>query len=115
MPEVMKVSKVVEVIEVREVVFWKERGMVERMYASPSSAKAMHAAEAMDATKAVHADKAVTSKTAHRAGRQRHGRGKHRHHDSASDCYFAEHDNPPDCHKPPPRQGDNEMKKCSND
>ncbi len=91
-----------EVMEVREVVSWKEGAMVERMYASPSAghAKAMWAAEAMDATKALHAAaEAMASKARHRVGGQ--WRDKHRHRDSASDCYFVEHDNPPDCRKSP--------------
>ena len=91
--------KVSEVMEVREVASWKERAMMERMYASPSAghAKAVCAAEAMDATKAAHAAVhpagAVASKTTHGVGGQ--WRAKHRHHDSTSDCNFAEHDNPP--------------------
>ena len=35
-----------------------------------------------------------------RVGGQRHRRGKHRHHNNASNSHFAEHDNPPGC---PPR------------
>jgi hypothetical protein len=35
-PEVMKASKVVEVIKAREVASWKERAMVECMYGPPS-------------------------------------------------------------------------------
>jgi hypothetical protein len=95
-PEVMKVS---EVMEVREVVSGKERAMVKRMYASRSAghAKVVCAAEAMEATKAAHAAVhpagAVATKTTHGVGGQ--WRGKHRHHDSTSDCYCAEHDNPP--------------------
>jgi hypothetical protein len=67
-PEVMKASKVVEVIKAREVASWKERAMVECMYTSPSvgQAKVAWAAEAMDATKAVHAaTEAMASKTPH--------------------------------------------------
>jgi hypothetical protein len=97
-PEVMKASKVVEVIKAREVVSWKERAMVECMDTSPSvgHAKVAWAAEAMDATKAVHAAaEAMASKTTHRVGGQ--WRGKHRHHNSTSDCHFAEHNNPSDC------------------
>jgi hypothetical protein len=94
--EVTKVSEVMEAMEAREVMSWKERAMAERMYASPSAGhtKVVCAAEAMAATKAVHAAaaEAMASKTAHRVGGQ--WRGKHRHHDSTSDCYFAEHDNP---------------------
>jgi hypothetical protein len=96
--EVMKVSEVMKAMEVREVVSWKERAMVERMYASPSAghARVVWPAEIMGTTKAVHAAaEAMASKTAHRVGGQ--WRGKHRHHDSTSNCYFAEHDNPPDC------------------
>jgi hypothetical protein len=82
-PEVMKASKAVEVSKAREVVSWKERAMVKRMYSSPSAghAKVVCAAEAMDATKAAHAAVhpagAVASKTTHGVGRQ--WRGKHRH------------------------------------
>ncbi len=100
--KVMEVMEVMEVIKVREVVSWKECAMVERMHVSPSAGqpKVMCAAEAMDATKAVHAAaEAMASKTSHRVGGQ--WRDKHRHRDSASDCYFAEHDNPPDCRKSP--------------
>jgi hypothetical protein len=94
-PEVMKAM---EVIKVREVVS-RHPAMVEGMYASPSAshAKVVCAAEAMDATKAVHAAEAMASKTTHRVGGQRQWRGKHRHRDSTSNRYFAEHDNPPDC------------------
>jgi hypothetical protein len=94
--EVMKASKAVEVIKVREVMSRKERAMVKRMYATPSAghAKVVCAAEATGATKAVHAAaEAMASKTTHRVGGQ--WRGKHRHHDSTSDCYFAEHDSLP--------------------
>jgi hypothetical protein len=93
-PEVIKVMKV---SKVSEVVSWKVRAMTERMYAprSAAHAKAVHTAEAVHAARAVHA-----TKTAHRVGRH-HWRGKHRHHDSTSDCYFTEHDNPPDCHRSP--------------
>jgi hypothetical protein len=105
-PEVMEAM---EVIKAREVVPWKKRAMAKVVYASPSArhAKVVWAAEAMGAAKtvhaaeAMHAAKAVASKTAHRAGGQCHWRGEHRHHDSTSDCYFAAHDNPPDCRKSP--------------
>ena len=40
-------------------------------------------------------------KVIHRVGGQRRWRGKHRHHDSASNNHFAEHDNPPGCHPVP--------------
>jgi hypothetical protein len=98
---VMEVMEVMEVIKVREVVLWKEGAMVERMYASPSAghAKVMWAAEVVDAAQAVHAADAVAPN--HRVSGQHYWRSKHRHHDSTSDCYFAEHDNPPDCHKSP--------------
>lgn len=106
--EAMEASKVVEVIKVREVVSWKKtRVMVERMYASPSTshAKAAYAAKAMGAAKAMHAAHAVhtahAAHTAHRASGQSHWRGEHRHHDSTSDCCFANHDNPLDCQKSP--------------
>jgi hypothetical protein len=96
-PKMMEVTKVVEVIKVREVVSWKER-MTEWMYTSPCTthAESAHAAEAMDATKALHAAEAVASKTPHRAGGQSHWSGKHRHHDSTSEHYFAEHNKSPD-------------------
>ena len=35
-----------------------------------------------------------------RVGGQRHRRGKHRHHNNASNSHFAEHDNPPGCSIP---------------
>ena len=97
-PEVMKVCEVVpvpeviKVMKVSEAVSWKVRATTERMYAPRSAGHA----EAVHAARAVHA-----TKTAHRVGGQRHWRGQHRQHDSTSDCYFAEHDNPPDCHKLP--------------
>jgi hypothetical protein len=90
-PEVMKVT---EVIKVREVVS-RHPAMVEGMYASPSASHA-RVADAMNGAHAVHA-----AHTAHRVGGQCRWRGKHRHHDSTSDCYFMEHDNPPDCHRSP--------------
>jgi len=98
-PEVMKAM---EVIKVREVAA-RHPAMIEGMYASPSAghAKVMWAAEVVDAAKAVHAAEAVAPQANHRVGGQRHWRGKHRHHDSTSDRYVAEHDNPPDCHKSP--------------
>jgi len=82
-PEVMKVMKV------SEVVSWEVRGMTERMHAPRSAghAEAVHAAHAVHATK-----------TAHRVCGQCRWRDEHRHHDSTSECYFAEHDNPPGCH-----------------
>ena len=86
--EVMKAGEVVKVMEVSEVMVWKHHGMV----ASPSAGHVgVHTA------RAVHAAHAAN----HRVGRH-HWRGKHRHHDSASNRYFAEHDNPPDCHSPAP-------------
>jgi hypothetical protein len=96
-PEVMKAM---EVIKMREVVS-RHPAMIEGMYASPSAghAKVTCAAEVVAAAKAVHAAEVVAPN--HRVGGQRHWRGKHRHHDCTSDCYFAEHDNPPDCHKSP--------------
>jgi hypothetical protein len=96
--EVVSVPEVNKVMKVSETVSWKDRAMVERV----GHAKVVWAAEAMDAAKAAHAAKAVATKTTHLGG-QRHWREKHRHHDSTSDRYFAEHDNPPDCHKLPPR------------
>jgi hypothetical protein len=83
MPEVMKVS---------EVVSWKHRAMV-------GHAKVVRAAEAVHTASAVHASHASHA-THHRVGRH-HWRGKYCHHDSASDRYFAEHDNPPDCPRSP--------------
>jgi hypothetical protein len=97
-PEVMEVSEVPEVMKMSEVMS-RHPAMVEGMYASPSAshAKIVCAAEAMGATKAAHAavhpGGAVASKTTHGVGGQ--WRGKHRHHDSTSDCNFAGHDNPP--------------------
>jgi hypothetical protein len=93
-PEAMKVSKVSKVMS------WEVRAMTERVQAPRSGghAEAVHAAHAVHAARAVHA-----TKTAHRVGGQRRWRGQHRQHDSTSDCYFAEHNNPPDCHKLPPR------------
>jgi hypothetical protein len=100
---VVSVPEVVEVIKAGEVASWKERAMVEPVHASPSAghAKVVWAAEAVHAARAVHAAEAVTSHAAHHRVGRHHWRGKHRHHDSTSDCYFAEHDNPPDCHKSP--------------
>src|SRR5262249_39781533 len=92
MVEVMKVDEVMKVMEADEVVVWNHRGMV----ASPSGGHVwtMHTTSAVHAAHAMHA-------AHHRVGRH-HWRSKHRHHDSASDRYFAEHDNPPDCHSPAP-------------
>ena len=107
-PEVMEVREVPEVMKMSEVMS-RHPAMVEAMYASPSAghAKVVCAAEAMGATKAVHAAaEAMTSKTTHRVGGQ--WRGKHRQHDSTSDCYFAEHDNSPDC-QIAPRYTENAM------
>jgi hypothetical protein len=87
-PEVSKVMEVVEVMKVGEVVSRKHRAMMERV----GHTNVARAADAVHTARAVHA-------THHRVGRH-HWRGKHRHHDSASNRYFAEHDNPPDC--PPP-------------
>jgi hypothetical protein len=101
--EVVSVPEVVEVIKAGEVASWKERAMVEPMHASPSAshAKVVWAAEAVHAARSVHAAEAVASHAAHHRVGRHHWRGKHRHHDSTSDCYFAEHDNPPDCHRSP--------------
>jgi hypothetical protein len=101
--EAMKVDEVMKVMEAGEVVSWKHRGMIEPMHASQSAghAKLVWAAEAVHATSAVRTAEAVASHAAHhRVGRHR-WRGKHRHHDSTSDCYFTEHDNPPDCQTSP--------------
>jgi hypothetical protein len=90
--EVMEVMEAGEVVKVSEVMVWEHHGMV----ASPSgghvwaAAKATHAAHTARAVHAAH----------HRVGRHR-WRGKHRHHDSASNGYFAEHDDPPVCHPLP--------------
>jgi hypothetical protein len=109
-PEVMKVCKpeVMEVMKVRKVseaVSWKVRGMTERMYAARSAgrAEAVHTTSAVHAAHAVHAHAAHAAHAvhaAHRLGGQCRWRGKHRYHDSASNRYFVEHDNPPDCHSP---------------
>jgi hypothetical protein len=96
--EVTKADEVMKVMEADEVVVWKHRGMV----ASPSgghvwtmhTTSAVHTAHAMRTAHAMH--------TAHHRVGRHHRRGKHRRHDSASDRYFAEHDNPPDCHSPAP-------------
>ena len=89
--EVMKVM-MGEVMKVSEVIVWKHHGMV----ASPSGGHVctMHTTSAVHAAHAMHA-------AHHRVGRHC-WRDKHRHHDSASNRYFAEHDNPPDCHSPAP-------------
>jgi hypothetical protein len=80
--EVVSVPEVVEVIKAGEVASWKERAMVEPMHASPSAGHA----KVVCAAEAVHAAEAVASHaTHHRVGRH-HWRGKHRHHDSTSDC-----------------------------
>jgi hypothetical protein len=103
--EVMKVSKTMKVIEVCETVSWKDRAMVERMDGSEPTGhtKVVWAAEAMDAAKvahaAVHPADAAASNASHRVGGQR--RDKRRRHDGTSDCYFAKHDNPPECHNRP--------------
>jgi len=77
-PEVMKVSEVVvpEVMKMSEVVM----------------------PEVMEMSEVVVVPEVM--KVIHRVGWQRHRRGKHRHHDNASNTHFAEHDNPPGC---PPR------------
>jgi hypothetical protein len=107
---VPEVSKAMKVMKVGEVVSWKERAMMaERMHASPSAGH-VWAAEAVHTARAVHA-----SHTAHHRVGRHHRRGKHRHYDSASNRYFAEHDNPPDCHGLPPRHSENANAKCSND
>src|SRR5215472_2396894 len=84
-PEVSKVVEVMKVMEADEVVVWNHRGMV----ASPSGGHVWttHTTSAVHTAHAMHA-------AHHRVGRH-HRSGKHRHHDSASDRYFAEHDNPP--------------------
>jgi hypothetical protein len=96
--EVSKVTEVMEareVVEVSEVVSRKHRAMVERV----GHANVSWAAEAMNTAEAVHAARAMhAAHAAHRLGGQRHWRGKHRHHDSASNSHFAQHDNPPGCH-----------------
>jgi len=77
-PEVMKVSEAVvsEVMKACEVVV----------------------SEVMKVSEVVMVPEVM--KVIHRVGGQRRWRGKHRHHDSASNNHFAEHDNPPGC---PPR------------
>ena len=71
-----------------QVVVWNHRGMV----ASPSGGHVwtMHTTSA--------------AQTAHHRVGRHCWRGKHRHHDSASNRYFAEHDDSPDC---PPRYSEN--------
>jgi hypothetical protein len=102
-PEVMKVCEA-EVMKTCEVVSWNVRAMTERMNAHRSAGHAktltVHAAHAVRAAHAVHAAHAT-----HRLGRQCRWRGKHRHHDSASNSHFAEHDNPLGCH--PVRHSEN--------
>jgi hypothetical protein len=100
-PKVSEVMEAGEVVKVSEVMVWEHHGMV----ASPSgghvwaAAKATHAAHTARATHADHTARAVHA-AHHRVGRHR-WRGKHRHHDSASNGYFAEHDDPPVCHPLP--------------
>jgi hypothetical protein len=94
---VVSVPEVVEVIKAGEVASWKERAMVEPIHASPSASRA----KVVWAARAVHAAEAVASHAAHHRVGRHHWCGKHRRHDSTSDCYFAEHDNPPDCHGSP--------------
>jgi len=78
-PEVMKVSEAVvsEVMKACEVVV----------------------SEVMEVSEVVMVPEVM--KVIHRVGGQRRWRGKHRHHDSASNNHFAEHDNPPGCHPVP--------------
>jgi lipid-binding SYLF domain-containing protein len=79
-PEVMKVSEVVmpEVMKASEVVMPEVMEMSEVVVVVPEVMKVIH-----------------------RVGGQRRWRGKHRHHDSASNSHFAEHDNSPGCHPAP--------------
>jgi hypothetical protein len=86
-PEVSEVMEVMKVMEADEVVVWNHRGMV----ASPSGGHVW----TMHTTSAVHTAHAMHT-AHHRVGRHR-WRGKHRHRDSASNHYFAEHDDSPDC------------------
>jgi hypothetical protein len=90
--EMVPVPEVIKAMKVSEAVSWKVRATTERISAPRSAghAEAVHPAEAVHAARAVHA-----TKTAHRVGGQRHWRDQHRQHDSTSDCYFAEHNNPP--------------------
>src|SRR5262245_49138198 len=78
-PEVMEMSEVVvpEVMKACEVVV----------------------SEVMEVSEVVMVSEVM--KVIHRVGGQRRWRGKHRHHDSASNNHFAEHDNPPGCHPVP--------------
>jgi len=78
-PEVMKVSEAVvsEVMKVSEAVV----------------------SEVMKVNEVVMVPEVM--KVIHRVGGQCRWRGKHRHHDSASNNHFAEHDNPPGCHPVP--------------
>src|SRR6516162_5782689 len=89
---VPEVSEVVEVVKLSEVVLWKHRAMVECV----GHGKVVWA-DAMGTAKAMHAAEAVAAHAAHHRVGRHHGHGKHGHHDSASNRYFAEHDNPPDC------------------
>ena len=68
-----KVSKVMKVMKVGEVVSWKERAMVERV----GHAKAVW-------TAATDTAEAVASHAAHHRVGRHHWRGKHRHYDSTS-------------------------------
>jgi hypothetical protein len=90
-PEVSKVTEVTKVDEVMKVMGADEVGKHRGMVASPSGGHVW----TMHTTSAVHTAHAMHT-AHHRVGRHR-WRGKHRHHDSTSDCDFAEHDNPPDC------------------
>src|SRR5215472_6031876 len=75
-PEVMKVSEVVmsKVMKVSEVVM----------------------PEVMKVSEVVMVPEVM--KVIHRVGGQRRWCGKHRHHDSASNSHFAQHDNSLGCH-----------------
>src|SRR5262249_16837445 len=89
MPEVMKVSEAV----VAEVMKACEVGVSEVMNACE-----VVVSEVMEVSEVVMVPEVM--KVIHRVRGQCRWRGKHRHHDSASNNHFAEHDNPPGC---PPR------------
>ena len=82
-PEVMKVSEVVmsKVMKASEVVM----------------------PEVMEMSEVVVVPEVM--KVIHRVGGQRRWCGKHRHHDSATNSHFAEHDNSLGCH--PVRHSEN--------
>ena len=80
-------SEVVEMMKVSEVVVSEVMKMSEVVMP-----------EVMEMSEVVVVPEVM--KVIHRVGGQRRWRGKHRHHNGASNNHFAEHDNPPGC---PPR------------